>query len=121
MSLTLILVIGILGGIGSVARFLLDRTISLGTAGSFPFGTFTVNSIGAFLLGLVAALGLPPGPEVAIEAGALGGFTTFSTMMLESHRLAEDGQAGLGIANFTASLVLGIALVWAGGRIGGLL
>jgi CrcB protein len=50
--------------------------------------------------------------------GLIGAYTTFSTWALESHRLAEDGQAPLGALNFAASLVLGVACAWAGHRLG---
>ena len=51
--------------------------------------------------------------------GLLGAYTTFSTWMLESQRLAEDGQLRRGLANLLVSLVLGVAVAWAGREIGG--
>jgi fluoride ion exporter CrcB/FEX len=53
--------------------------------------------------------------------GLLGAFTTFSTWALESHRLGEDGQLRLGALNFLASLALGVAAVWLGRELGGVL
>jgi CrcB protein len=50
--------------------------------------------------------------------GLLGSFTTFSTWMLESHRLGEDGQLRLGVANLLVSLVLGVLLAWLGRELG---
>jgi len=50
--------------------------------------------------------------------GLLGSFTTFSTWALESHRLGEDGQLRLGVANFAISLLLGVAAVWVGRELG---
>ena len=47
-----------------------------------------------------------------------GAFTTFSTWVLESHRLGEDGEFQLGIANFAISIVLGILAAWAGRHLG---
>jgi CrcB protein len=51
----------------------------------------------------------------------LGAYTTFSTWMLESHRLGEDGRVRLGWANVLVSLGLGLACVWLGDQIGGAL
>lgn len=121
MSISLIIAIGVLGGLGSISRFLLDGAVSIRFGGSFPLGTFTVNALGALLLGAISNAGLSSDLELALGAGALGGFTTFSTWMLESHRLAEDGRGGLGAINFLASLAVGIVLVWAGRGLGGLL
>ena len=53
--------------------------------------------------------------------GLLGAYTTFSTWMLESHRLGEDGRLRLGWANVLVSLALGLACVWLGDQIGGAL
>ena len=50
--------------------------------------------------------------------GLLGAYTTFSTWMLESHRLGEDGRAAPGLANVLVSLALGLACVWLGDQIG---
>jgi CrcB protein len=56
-----------------------------------------------------------------LGTGLLGAYTTFSTWMLESHRLGEDGRLRLGWANVLVSLGLGLACVWLGDQIGGAL
>ena len=56
-----------------------------------------------------------------LATGFLGSFTTFSTWMFESQRLAEDGEGGPTIANIAGSLIVGIPLAWIGLQIGGLL
>jgi fluoride exporter len=108
----------VFGGLGSVARFLVDRAIGARTAG-FPFGTLTVNLSGALLLGLLTGLSL--GNEVMLLAGTalLGGYTTFSTWMLETQRLAEERQVGAAAANVALSVALGVAGAAAGAWIGG--
>ncbi|MCW2689692.1 MAG: camphor resistance protein CrcB [Mycobacterium sp.] len=98
-----------IGGIGSVLRFLVDRTVARHVAGSFPFGTLTVNLSGALLLGFLTGLALPH--NVALLAGTafVGAYTTFSTWMLETQRLGEERQIWSAAANIILSVVLGIA------------
>jgi CrcB protein len=109
----LIIGIGLLGGVGAVARFLLDGAVTARAGAGFPWGTLAVNVSGAFLLGVVA--GAVEGDAYRLLAtGLLGAYTTFSTWMLESHRLGEDGRLPLGLLNFALSLAVGIAAVWVG-------
>jgi CrcB protein len=118
MSAALILGIGLLGGAGAVGRFLLDGAIAGRVGRSFPWGTLAVNVTGAFLLG--ALVGATAGADTLRlgATGVLGSFTTFSTWALESHRLGEDGQLRLGIANFLISLLLGVSAAWLGRELG---
>jgi len=118
VSPLVLLAVGSVGGAGAIARFVLDGAVSARVGRDFPYGTLVVNLSGAFTLGLV--LGLMPGPAAYRIAGTglIGGFTTFSTWTLESHRLGEDGQLRLGVANFAISLMLGILAAWLGRRIG---
>jgi CrcB protein len=100
-----------LGGAGAVLRFLLDGVASGRWAGDLPVGTLAVNLTGSLLLGLVAGTGV--GGDALLLAGTatLGSYTTFSTWMLETHRLAEDGSAGPAVLNIVLSLALGLAAV----------
>jgi CrcB protein len=118
MSLTLILGIGLLGGVASIGRFLLDGAVAGRVGRSFPWGTLVVNITGAFLLGTLVAANVGADALRLGATGVLGSFTTFSTWALESHRLAEDGQPRFGIANFLISLLLGISAVWLGRQLG---
>ena len=118
MSLALLLGIGLLGGAGAIARFLLDGAISGRFGRSFPWGTLVVNITGAFLLGALVAANVGADALRLGATGALGGFTTFSTWMLESHRLGEDSELRLGITNFLVSLLLGVSAVWLGRELG---
>lgn len=113
--------VAVAGGAGAIARLLLDGTVSARTAGRLPLGTLAVNLSGAFLLGLL--VGLSPGGDVrdVLGTGLLGGYTTFSTWMLESHRLAEDGRGATAAANLAGSLVLGLAAAAVGRTLGGAL
>jgi CrcB protein len=108
----LIIGIGLLGGVGAVARFLLDGAVTARAGTSFPWGTLAVNLSGAFALGLL--VGVADDTYRLLGTGLLGAYTTFSTWMLESHRLGEDGRLRLGALNFALSLVAGVAAVWLG-------
>jgi CrcB protein len=118
MSLPVVLAIGVLGGIGAIARFLLDGAVAQRLGRDFPYGTLAVNLSGALALGLLVGLTLTGDAYRLAATGLLGAYTTFSTWMFESHRLAEDGRLRLGALNVVASLVLGVGAVWLGRRIG---
>ena len=95
-----------LGGTGALARFLVDSLVATVADGSFPVGTLTINVTGAFLLGLIS--GMAFGGDAAALAGTatVGSYTTFSTWMLETHRLREEGQFRAAAANVVVSLGL---------------
>ncbi len=118
MSVPVVLAIGVLGGLGSIARLLADGAVTRGSGNPFPFGTLVVNLSGSLLLGVVAGAGLSGDAHRLVATGLLGAYTTFSTWMFASHRLAGDGRRALAAANIAGSLVLGIAMVWLGRRIG---
>lgn len=108
----------LIGGVGAVLRFLVDRAVSKRVGRPFPFGTLAVNLIGAMLLGFFAGLALSP--HVALLAGTafVGSYTTFSTWMLETQRLGEERQVVAAFANIAVSVVLGLAAAWLGQSIG---
>jgi CrcB protein len=110
--------VGVLGGAGAIARFVLDGGVSARLGRDFPYGTLAVNVLGSFLLGALAGAALSGDAYRLAATGLVGAFTTFSTWMLESHRLAEDGELGAGLLNFAVSLVLGVTAVWAGRQLG---
>jgi CrcB protein len=109
------------GAVGAVARFLTDGAVQDRRAGSFPFGTFTVNCLGSFVLGIVTGLawyhGLGGRAHAVIGVGFCGAFTTWSGVTWETVRLAGDGlgrQALLsvfgGVAAALALAALGIVV-----------
>ncbi len=108
-----------IGGLGSVTRFLVDRTVARRAARSFPFGTLTVNVTGAMLLGFITGLAL--NHEAALLAGTafVGAYTTFSTWMFETQRLAEERQLRPALANLVVSVVAGVAAAAVGQAIAG--
>jgi CrcB protein len=113
VSLAVIAGIGLLGGVGAIARFLLDGAVSARAGRSFPWGTLVVNLTGAFALGFLTGK-LSGDAQLLVGTGLLGGYTTFSTWMFESHRLGEDGALRAGVVNLLGSLILGILAVWLG-------
>lgn len=110
-----------IGGLGSVARFMVDRAVARRAARSFPFGTLTVNVTGAALLGFVTGLALSHHAMLLAGTAFLGAYTTFSTWMFETQRLTEERQIGPAVANVVLSMVFGIAAAAAGQAIAGLL
>ena len=117
MSLPLVLGIGVFGAVGAIARFLLDGAVSARASSSFPWGTLVVNLTGAFALGFVTGK-LSGDAQLLVGTGLLGGYTTFSTWMFESHRLGEDGRLRAGALNLAVSLALGLPAAWLGRRLG---
>ena len=113
--------VGALGGLGALARFVLDGAVAGRLGRSFPFGTLAVNISGALVLGVLAGATLGDDTYRVLGTGFVGAYTTFSTWVLESHRLGEDGQIRLGALNFLVSLALGVAAVWLGRELGGVL
>lgn len=111
--------VGVLGGLASMARFLLDGLISTSAAGGFPLGTLAVNLSGTVVLGFLVGVGLQDDAYLLGGTTVIGSYTTFSTWLLESHRLAEDGRRWLLAANLLLSLTLGIAAAELGRSIGG--
>lgn len=119
MSPVIAIAVGLLGGVGAIARFSLDGAVARRAGREFPFGTLVVNVLGAFVLGVLVGTALDQDAYRLTGTGLVGGFTTFSTWMFESHRLSEDGEARLGVLNFVFSLVLGVGAAWAGRQLGG--
>ena len=107
-----------LGGLGALARFLIDGAIDERISGGFPAGTFAINISGSLLLGLLAGLALSGDALVLAGSATLGSYTTFSTWMFESHRLAEDADLKGAALNVLASLAIGIGAAALGHAIG---
>ncbi len=108
----------LIGGAGSVARFLVDGAIGSAAGRDFPFGTMVINISGAAILGLLTGLALGHGQALLAGTAAVGSYTTFSTWMLETQRLAEERQHRKAIVNVAVSLVLGVAAAALGRLIG---
>ncbi|GEO96271.1 fluoride efflux transporter FluC [Kocuria turfanensis] len=112
------LLICLLGGAGAMARFVVDGLVRQRTATSLPVGTVTVNVTGSFLAGVLtgaALAGVLGGPAVtAAVTGFCGGYTTFSTAMADTVRLARDGQVRAAVLNAVGTAALTVLAVLAG-------
>jgi CrcB protein len=115
------LAVGLLGGSAAAARFLIDAAVTARTDHPFPLGILAINIGGALALGLVAGAALEGQALVIVAGGGIGSFTTFSTWILDSHRLAEAGHSHLVWLNIGLSLLAGFAAVVFGNWLGGLL
>lgn len=97
-----------LGGAGAILRFLIDAVVSARTSARLPIGTLAVNLSGSFALGAITGAALTGTDLTLAGTATIGSYTTFSTWMLETHRLSEDGNGSAAILNLVASLVLGL-------------
>jgi CrcB protein len=118
VSLATLAGIGVVGGLGAIARLALDGSVSARVGRAFPWGTLAVNLSGAFALGVLAGAAVSGDALRLAGTGFLGAYTTFSTWMLETHRLAEDGRARPALLNIAISLAAGLACAWAGRGLG---
>jgi CrcB protein len=115
-----ILFIGMGGFFGSVARYLLSGAVqSLTRSIAFPYGTFAVNLIGCFLIGLFSQLSETKGfltdlTRAFLVVGVLGGFTTFSAFGNESFNLLRSGETNLALINILGQVTLCLTGVWLG-------
>ena len=113
MQRSLVLLVFVGGGLGSVCRYLLGARIQRAFPGPFPLATFVVNALGCLAIGLVAAFGferaaLPVEARVFLTVGVLGGFTTFSTFAYESLALLSVGDALRAAAYMAGSVFAGV-------------
>lgn len=118
MSVGTWLAIAVLGGVGAILRYRIDALVQLRAAGELPLGTLTVNALGSFALGALTGAGVAGDSLLLAGTALLGSFTTFSTWMLETERLGEDGDDRVALANIGLSVVVGIATAAAGWAVG---
>ena len=118
MSAVAWIAVGMLGGAAATARYLIDSAVTARTDHPFPHGILAINIGGALALGLVAGFALEGEALVIVAGGGIGSFTTFSTWILDSHRLAEAGHTHLVWLNLGLSLLAGFAAVALGHLLG---
>ncbi|MCX6389435.1 MAG: CrcB family protein [Solirubrobacterales bacterium] len=107
----------LVGAIGSVLRAESVAAITRKTAAHLPWGTLFVNLVGAFGIGLLHGAGVGGKALVVSGAALLGAYTTFSTWMLETVRIARTAPL-IAAANLCGPLLLGLALAWLGNAAG---
>ncbi|MHB8235325.1 MAG: fluoride efflux transporter CrcB [Solirubrobacteraceae bacterium] len=100
--------VALLGGVGACARFAVVSLVAALSGGDLPLGVLAVNVSGSLLLGVLA--GASAGGDLLVLCGAatLGSYTTFSTWVFETQRLAEANRVRAALANVVVSLVLGV-------------
>jgi CrcB protein len=103
--------VGLLGGAAAAARFAIDAEIVARANSEFPLGIFVVNVSGALTLGVVAGAALDGQALVIVAGGGIGSFTTFSTWILDSHRLGCAAHARLAWLNIAVSVAAGLPAV----------
>lgn len=104
---------------GGLTRYYLSGWVYSLLGRSFPYGTFVVNIIGAYLIGLVMELGMrstviPDTIRLGLTVGFLGGLTTFSTFSYETFTLLEDGRFVVAFGNILASVAICLLFTWLG-------
>ncbi len=108
------------GGIGAALRHGVNILSASLFGMSFPWGTFAINVIGSFLIGVAAAWfafksdAASQSLRLFLTTGILGGFTTFSAFSLDFALLAERGELTQGIAYVVGSVVLSLAAIFLG-------
>ncbi|HEU4362372.1 MAG TPA: fluoride efflux transporter CrcB [Mycobacterium sp.] len=103
------------GALGGLARAALEA-VAAPDPTRWPWATFTVNIVGAFLVGyfttrLLERLPVSSYRRPLLGTGLCGGLTTFSTMQLETLRMIDHGRCGLALGYLTVSITLGLAAV----------
>ncbi|MDZ8200524.1 CrcB family protein [Microbacterium sp. SSW1-59] len=112
MNAGLFLLIAVAGGLGAGLRYVVDVLVTGRVAARFPRGIFVVNVAGSFALGLVTGLagGILPADLVAVlGTGLLGGFTTFSTVSVDTALLLRDGERRRAWVNIAGTVVACVA------------
>ncbi|MCT2022137.1 MULTISPECIES: fluoride efflux transporter CrcB [Kocuria] len=108
------------GAVGAVLRFLVDRGITARWAPTFPAATLLINVTGSFVLGVVTGLSAVLGPvwTLALGTGLCGGYTTFSTAMVDAVRLAREQRAGAAVVSVLGTVLWSLLAVAAGLTLG---
>ena len=117
------LIVGIGGFIGSVCRYGLSGLLYRVFGDRFPYGTFTVNILGCFTIGLLMSMFegrwlVQPNLRLFLAIGILGGFTTFSTFSFETIEMLKGGNIFLASLNIFGSLFFCLVATWGGSAVG---
>lgn len=118
-----LLFVGLGGFLGSITRYKVSGYfLHELSQHKFPWGTFFVNIVGCFLIGILGGLiekehFFSPHLRLLLITGILGGFTTFSAFGLETIYLFKRGEILIAISNVVFSVVVGLLLTWLGFRL----
>jgi fluoride exporter len=105
------------GALGGLARYSIGAAFPL--PGAFPWSTFAVNVSGCLLIGALMVLITRRRPDAKLlrpfaGVGLLGGYTTFSTYVLDIRNTVTAGRPGVALLYLAGTLVAAVAAVWAG-------
>lgn len=106
--------VGVFGALGAWLRFAVGGAITARRPSDFPLGTFVVNLTGGFLLGVLTGAGVTGHALLVLGTGLLGGYTTFSTYMLDTRQLLATGHVATAFLYLAGSLLAGLGAVWLG-------
>jgi CrcB protein len=114
-----ILLIGLGGATGTIARYLIGGWALRALGPAFPYGTIAINALGSFLIVLVMHAGVAKGlistdARLFLTTGVLGGFTTYSTFNYETIRLFQDGLTVLAVLNVAVTVASCLLAGWLG-------
>jgi len=114
-----ILIVGLGGFIGTVARFLIARYFQVNIASVFPWSTFIINIVGCLLIGLIYGISekgdvLSAEIRLFLTVGICGGFTTFSTFSNDSFMLVREQEWLRFVLYASLSVFIGLIAVYVG-------
>ncbi|WP_072529664.1 fluoride efflux transporter CrcB [Bacteroides ilei] len=114
-----LLIVGIGSFTGGVLRYLISKLIQDSGFHTFPLGTFLVNVVGCFAIGLFYGLFernnlISPDMRLFLTVGFCGGFTTFSTFINESYQLIRDANFFYLFFYIALSLLVGLLMLYVG-------
>ena len=114
------------GALGAVSRFCLGNLISRIIGSALPYGTFVINIVGCFFMGLIMTMIIERGMlsaawRLLLCVGFLGGFTTFSSFGYETLMLLQEEKIFAALAYVGGSIILGLMSAALGVAVGKLL
>lgn len=115
-----VLLVALGGAVGSVVRFKLSGyVLHHAITWRFPVGTFLVNIVGCFVIGMLAGLAVKadffsPDSRLFLFTGLCGGFTTFSAFGLETFYLLKQGEFWIAGAYIILSVAVSLLVLWLG-------
>lgn len=102
------LIVGVGGVIGAILRYTIGKIFSEVMEKDHPVATLFINVIGSFLIGYLSTKHLSGEYKLFLMTGLLGGFTTYSTFMLETSRYIKKDKHIKALIYVFVSLVAGI-------------
>ncbi len=105
--------------VGVFCRYGIDRFFPVSSPQAFPWHTFTINTVGSFLIGIIFVLasekGILSDPwRLVLTTGFIGSFTTFSAFSIQNYLLIQEGRVGLAATYSVVSVLAGIFSVYIG-------